>query len=160
MPEKDGASPDGQRSLDGPRSQCGMSRAAMLLGDRWTLLILREALFGVTRFDAIQSALSCPRSVLSSRLKTLCAEGVLTTRPYREKGQRPRRQYVLTRKGVDLALPMIALMHWGERHCVEGAPLAQLVERKSGAPARVALISKAGEPIGPGDVQLQKNAAL
>lgn len=143
---------------DGPvdPSACGMARAADLIGDRWTMLILREALFGVTRFDAIQQDIGCPRTILSGRLKRLVEEGVLTRRAYKEPGQRTRYQYVLTRKGVDLALPMIALMQWGEKYCLDGAPGAEIVERKTGAPARVSLVNQRGAPIAAGETTLRK----
>ncbi|MHA7871255.1 MAG: winged helix-turn-helix transcriptional regulator, partial [Hyphococcus sp.] len=88
-----------RQSSSVPLHQCGMARAADLIGDRWTLLIIREALYGVTRFDAMQAELGAPRTVLSSRLKKLCVAGVMTRRPYKEPGQRRRHQYVLTSKG-------------------------------------------------------------
>lgn len=139
-----------------PLERCGLAAAADMIGDRWMLLILREALYGVTRFDAIQAELGIPRTVLSGRLKKLCAAGILTARRYQEPGQRSRHQYVLTPKGVDLALPMIALMQWGDKHCLDGAA-ADVVERRTGAPCRVGLISAAGTPVEIGDVKLQLN---
>lgn len=137
---------------------CGLARAADLIGDRWTMLILREALFGVTRFDAIQNDIGCPRTILSGRLKRLVEAGVLTRRAYKEPGQRTRYQYVLTRQGVDLALPMIALMQWGEKYCLDGAPGAEIVERATGAPARVSLVNEHGAPISAGETALRKTS--
>lgn len=147
---------------DGPvdPEACGLARAANLIGDRWTMLILREALFGVTRFDAIQNDIGCPRTILSGRLKRLVDEEVLTRRAYKEPGQRTRYQYVLTRKGVDLALPMIALMQWGEKHCLDGEPGAEIVERATGAPARVSLVNHTGAPISAGETTLRKTGAF
>lgn len=135
---------------------CGLARAADLIGDRWTLLILREALFGVTRFDAIQNDIGCPRTILSGRLKRLVEAGVLMRRAYKEPGQRTRYQYVLTQKGVELALPMIALMQWGEKHCLDCTPGAEIVERATGAPARVSLVNHSGAPISAGETALRK----
>lgn len=128
-------------------AECGMARAADLIGDRWTLLIVREALYGVTRFDAMQADLDAPRSVLSARLKRLCDIGVMTKRPYKKPGERQRHQYVLTSKGVDLALPLMALMQWGDKHLRDDDPPAQIVERASGAPCHVGLISEQGAPV-------------
>ena len=147
---------------EGPvdRDVCGLARAADLIGDRWTMLILREALFGVTRFDAIQNDIGCPRTILSGRLKRLVEAGVLTRRAYKEPGQRTRYQYVLTRKGVDLALPMIALMQWGEKYCLDGAPGAEIVERATGAPARVSLVNESGAPISAGETTLRKTSTF
>lgn len=123
----------------------------MLLGDKWTLLVVREALYGVTRFDAMQANLGLPRTVLSDRLKRLTAAGVLKRRPYKEPGARARHQYVLTPMGVDLALPLIALMQWGEKHLfgdMSGAgPAAAIVERATGAPLRAGLAREDGGPV-------------
>lgn len=138
-----------------PKESCGMAQAAELVGDRWTMLILREALFGVTRFDAIQHDLGCPRTILSGRLRKLCDAEILTKRPYKEPGQRMREQYVLTRKGVDLALPMIALMQWGEQYCLDTEPFAEIVERRTGDACRVSLVNEAGAPVKVGETALQ-----
>jgi len=139
--------PDKVKHAPVPADQCGMARAADLIGDRWTLLIIREALYGVTRFDAMQADIGAPRTVLSGRLKKLCDIGVLSKRPYKEPGRRTRHQYVLTTKGVDLALPLIALMQWGDRHFRNGAPPAEIVERATGAPLCAGLVSAAGKPV-------------
>jgi len=138
-----------------PRENCSMARAAELIGDRWTLLIIREALYGVTRFDAMQTDLGVPRTVLSGRLRLLCKSGVMKKRPYKKPGQRLRHQYVLTSMGVELALPMIALMQWGDKHLRDGAPPAQIIERKTGAPCRVGLINQAGAPVEIGQTQFR-----
>lgn len=138
-----------------PPEVCGMAQAADLIGDRWTMLILREALFGVTRFDAIREDLGCPRTVLSGRLKRLCEAEVLMKRPYKEPGRRTREQYVLTRKGMDLALPMIALMQWGEKHCLEGEGAAEILERRTGSLCRVSLVNESGTPVKIGETALQ-----
>ena len=124
-----------------------MAQAAALLGDRWTLLVVREALYGVTRFDAMKDDLGLPRSVLSNRLKRLTEAGVLTRRPYREPGHRARHQYVLTPMGVELALPLIALMQWGDKHIRKRAPAAAIVERETGASLRAGLVNDDGAPV-------------
>ncbi len=138
-----------------PQHVCGMAQAANLIGDRWTLLIIREALYGVTRFDAMQADLSIPRTVLSGRLKKLCDIGVFQKRRYKEPGQRTRSQYVLTAKGVELSLPMIALMQWGEKHFSDHDGATEIVERASGAPCHVGLITERGAPISIGAAQLR-----
>ncbi len=142
-----------------PRSECGMARAADLIGDRWTLLVVREALYGVTRFDAMQADLGAPRSVLSARLKHLCETGIMTKRPYKKPGERQRHQYVLTSKGVELALPLMALMQWGDKHLRDGAPRAQIVERNTDTPCHVGLINDQGTPVSIGKTQLKISAA-
>ncbi len=138
-----------------PLDACGIACAADLIGDRWSLLIIREALYGVTRFDAMQADLNIPRTVLSGRLKKLCDGGVLKKRPYQEPGQRTRHQYVLTSKGVDLALAMLALMQWGVKQMPQGAPAAQIVERKTGAACRIGLVSEEGAPVSIGETQFR-----
>ena len=142
-----------------PRADCGMARAADLIGDRWTLLVVREALYGVTRFDAMQADLGAPRSVLSARLKQLCENGIMTKRPYKKPGERQRHQYVLTSKGVELALPLMALMQWGDKHLRDDKPRAQIVERHSGAPCRVGLINDQGAPVSIGKTSLKFQAS-
>jgi DNA-binding HxlR family transcriptional regulator len=138
-----------------PLDLCGMARAADLVGDRWTLLIIREALYGVTRFDAMRADLDIPRTVLSARLKRLCAHGLLTKRAYREPGQRTRFQYVLTSKGVDLAVAMIALMQWGDKNLPGAAPRTQIVDRKTGGLCRVGLVAENGDAVGVGETKIR-----
>lgn len=146
-----------QTALPSALNKCGMARAAFLLGDKWTLLVVREALYGVTRFDAMQSNLNVPRTVLSNRLKRLVTAGVLTKRLYKEPGSRSRHRYVLTPMGMDLALPLMALMQWGEKHLPEGGetPAAELVERATGAPLSVGLARKDGKPVALGDAHFR-----
>lgn len=127
--------------------RCGLAAAVDLVGDRWTLLIIRAALYGVTRFDEMHSSLGLPRTVLSNRLKKLVENDLLRKRPYKEDGQRTRHQYVLTSKGVDLALPLIALMQWGEKHILDAPGKTSLVERGAGAPLHAGLISEDGRPV-------------
>ncbi len=127
--------------------RCGLAAAVDLVGDRWMLLIIRAALYGVTRFDELQSGLGLPRTVLSNRLKKLVENDLLRKRPYKEDRQRTRHQYVLTSKGVELALPLIALMQWGEKHVLNSPGTTSLVERGAGAPLHAGLISEDGRPV-------------
>ncbi|NNE39619.1 MAG: helix-turn-helix transcriptional regulator [Marinicaulis sp.] len=144
-------------NINPPLDECGMAKAARLLEDRWTMLIIREALYGVTRFDAMQSDLHIPRTVLADRLKRLCANGILTKRDYREPGQRTRSQYVLTSPGVELAVPMIALMQWGDKNLGQNQPAVEIVDRHDEKPCRVGFINFNGEPVNVGDIQLKKS---
>lgn len=139
MAYSDGVLETKSTALSPSIEECGLAQAAILLGDKWTLLILREALYGVTRFDDIHAELGLPRSVLSKRLKLLVEQGVLKRRPYKASGQRARDHYVLTQRGVELALPMAAIMQWGDKHLRSGAVTATIRERKSGDPLTVAL---------------------
>lgn len=104
-----------------PLDDCGLARAVTVIGDRWTLLVLREAHYGVTRFDEMRADLEIPKAALSSRLKGLVDEELLERRPYREEGSRTRDEYVLTPKGRALLPALIALMQWGDRYASTGA---------------------------------------
>jgi DNA-binding HxlR family transcriptional regulator len=93
---------------------CSIARSLEVLGERWTLLIVRDALLGLHRFDDLQHSLGVARNVLTDRLGRLVEAGVLERVPYQ---QRPlRHEYHLTPMGRELAVPVIGLMHWGDRH--------------------------------------------
>ncbi|UMB71007.1 winged helix-turn-helix transcriptional regulator [Mycobacterium paraterrae] len=94
---------------------CSIKRALDVVGEKWTLLVIREALYGASRFEEFLAKVECSRAVLSDRLATLVEHGVLRQEPYREVGQRERRQYLLTEKGYDLFFAVVALMQWGDR---------------------------------------------
>ena len=136
-------------------AECGLAYAIDMIGDRATLLILRACLFGVNKFDSICAETGCPRTIVSGRLKKLTQLGLLAYRPYKEAGQRTRRQYVLTQKGIDLALPMLALMQWGNEARGDVGSDSGLVARKTGRPARIGVISDDDRPIAIGDVQFR-----
>jgi DNA-binding HxlR family transcriptional regulator len=101
-------------------AECALARAIRAIGDGWTLLILRETLCGVERFDAMHDDLGIPRSVLAERLSKLVAEGILEQRPYREPGCRQRNGYLLTEKGRALVPALVALREWSETHLPGG----------------------------------------
>jgi len=94
------------------RQNCGLARALEVVGERWTILVLRDLFFGVRRFTDLQAHLDIPRAVLTDRLGRLCDEGVLTRTEYR----RGRHEYTLTQHGRDLWPTLFALSMWGERH--------------------------------------------
>jgi DNA-binding HxlR family transcriptional regulator len=94
---------------------CSIKRALDVVGERWTLLVMREAFYGARRFDQFQTRIGCARNILSERLVTLTEAGLLRRAPYREPGQRERHEYRLTDKGLDLITAVIALMQWGDR---------------------------------------------
>ena len=92
---------------------CSVARTLTILGDRWSFLVLREAFFGVKRFDAVQCNLGIARNVLTDRLQNLVAKGIFERRAYRLRPQ--RFEYRLTEKGRDLYPCIITLMRWGDR---------------------------------------------
>jgi DNA-binding HxlR family transcriptional regulator len=101
---------------------CSIARSLEVVGDRWTMLVLRSAFEGVRRFDDYQDALGVARNVLTDRLTRLCDEGVLRRVRYQERPD--RHEYRLTRKGVELWPVMMTLLKWGDRHYApEGPPM-------------------------------------
>jgi DNA-binding HxlR family transcriptional regulator len=108
---------------DYPDQVCSLAKSLEVIGERWSLLIVRDVLNGNRRFSGIQSNLGIARNVLSARLQRLIDEDILERRAYQESP--PRHEYFLTQKGLDLWPSLIALMHWGDRHSAgpEGAPL-------------------------------------
>lgn len=97
-----------------PIDACYLAKAIDMIGDRWTLLILRSALFGVRRFDDFQTELSIPRTVLSGRLKALIENGLMEKQSYKVEGKRPRPEYVVTDMGRALQPILIAITQWGD----------------------------------------------
>ncbi len=91
---------------------CSLARSLEVVGERWTLLILRDLFFGVRRFGALQAHLDIPRAVLSARLATLVAEGLVERRPYRPG----RDELHLTERGLELWPVVYGLLRWGDRH--------------------------------------------
>ncbi|HUO91615.1 MAG TPA: helix-turn-helix domain-containing protein [Rhizomicrobium sp.] len=104
-------------SLD--RENCSLARALAVVGDRWTLLVLRESFMGIRRFDDFEKRLKIARRVLSERLTMLVDEGVLRKVPYQEKPT--RYEYRLTDKGFALYPTIITLVHWGDRFYADSA---------------------------------------
>jgi DNA-binding HxlR family transcriptional regulator len=100
---------------------CPIGRASSVLGDRWILLILRDATIGVTRFDDFRDHLDIAENILASRLRRLVEGGLLVKVPYHD-GRRMRQEYRLTQAGADLAPILRALGDWGHRHTRAAAP--------------------------------------
>lgn len=99
---------------------CSIARSLEVVGDRWTLLVIRTAFEGVRRFDDFQDHLGVARNVLTDRLGRLCDEGILRKHRYQERPE--RYEYRLTRKGVELWPTMMTLLMWGDRHYAEEGP--------------------------------------
>lgn len=93
---------------------CSIARSLEVVGERWTLLIVRDILLGERRFGEIQSSLGVARNVLSDRLQRLEREGILERHQYSERP--PRDEYFLTEKGLDLWPTLVTLLNWGNRH--------------------------------------------
>lgn len=100
----------------GGDERCPIARSLDVLGEKWTLMIVRDALAGSTRFSQFQQSLGVPREVLTARLGSLVEGGVLERTSYKPEGGRARDEYVLTAAGRDLSLVLLALGGWADRH--------------------------------------------
>lgn len=119
---------------------CSIGRTLALIGERWTMLVLREAFRGVRRFDDIRDNTGAPRQVLSARLAVLVEHGILRREPYQVLGQRARHEYRLTRKGMDLYPVLVSLLQWGDRYVADPAgPPIRLIHTGCGAQVGVTL---------------------
>ncbi len=93
---------------------CSVARSLAVVGDRWTLMIVRDLFLGSTQFEQLRRSLKISRTVLTDRLSLLESEGVVTKRPYQEKPTRYR--YLLTPKGTDLYPIIMTLVNWGDKY--------------------------------------------
>ncbi len=110
---------------------CSIAGALEVVGERWSLLIVRNVMLGLRRFDELQSQLGIARNVLQTRLRRLEEQGVIERRIYQERP--PRYEYRLTEKGLDLWPAMVALMQWGDRYTPPpGGPAVVLEHRGCG----------------------------
>ena len=138
---------------DGPlASDCSIAATLDVIGDRWTVLILRDVFRGVRRFTGLQADLGIARNLLSDRLSKLVDHGVLERVPYQS---RPiRHEYRLTAKGADLSTALIALMGWGDRwYASSGAPTV-LVHDDCGTPIEQAVrCPVCNESVNPGRIK-------
>jgi len=113
---------------DYDRQACPLARSLEVVGERWTMLILRDLFFGVRRFGELQARLDIPRAVLSARLTTLVDGGLVERRPYRPG----RDELLLTERGRELWPIVHGLMQWGERHLVEDGPVRLFTHARCG----------------------------
>ncbi len=107
---------------------CSIAGALEVIGERWSLLIVRDVFLGLRRFDEIQADLGIARNVLQARLGKLLDQGVLERRLYHEHP--PRYEYRLTEKGIDLWPAIVALMRWGDRYCASAGGAPVLLEHR------------------------------
>jgi DNA-binding HxlR family transcriptional regulator len=129
------------------RAGCSVAGTLAVVGEKWSLLVLREAFFGVRRFADFQRVLGAPRAVLTDRLATLVDEGILRRVPYQSEGERQRHEYRLTEKGIDLYPTLVALMQWGDKHLAGGGGPVMLEHRGCGAAVHLALVCDAGHEV-------------
>ena len=136
---------------------CSIARALEIVGERWTLLIIRDVFLGLRRFDQLQESLGVARNVLADRLNRLVEEGILERVQYSE---RPRRfEYRLTDKGRELNVALTALRQWGDQHLSEKPP--RLLRRKADRKAVIAaLVPRSADVLRPEEVELVPGPGL
>jgi DNA-binding HxlR family transcriptional regulator len=134
---------------------CSVARSVAVIGDRWTLMILRDCFLGVRRFEDFERRLRISRGVIAERLKHLVDEGVLWKEAYQDRPV--RHEYRLTDKGLALHPVIMAIVHWGDVHYAgEAGP--PLLHRHKGCGcdfAPVTICSECGEPVGARDVEVR-----
>jgi DNA-binding HxlR family transcriptional regulator len=134
---------------------CSIARTLELVGERWTVLVLRDVFLGIRRFDAIQRDLGVARNVLAARLDRLLAEDVLQKVPYQERP--PRYEYRLTEKGLDLWPVIVELLRWGDRYAAPAGPPVVLRHRDCGGLMDERRICEScGKPLHPRDVRAER----
>ncbi len=137
-----------------PTETCNLARAIDMIGERWTLLILRAALYGVRRFDDFQAELGCPRTVLSQRLKRLVDAGLLVRRSYKVPGARARPEYHLSAMGLSLRPILIGLTQWGDVWLGRGeAPPISFSKSGSKSAIRAAFVDVEGREVRPDQIR-------
>jgi DNA-binding HxlR family transcriptional regulator len=138
--------------------QCPIARSLERVGEWWSMLVLRDAFRGVTRFDEFQRSLGIAPNMLARRLASLVEAGLLERRRYSERP--PRDEYVLTPRGRDFRPVLLALLAWGNRHFAPEGASVVLVDRKTGAVVEPVLADPAtGQPVAGPDYALAPGPA-
>jgi DNA-binding HxlR family transcriptional regulator len=137
---------------------CPIARGLERVGEGWTLLIMRDVLHGLTRFDQLQESLGIPPNTLARRLNALVEAGLLQRRRYSDHP--PRDEYLPTPSGRDFQSVLVALLAWGNRHFAPEGRSVILVDRKTGAEVDPVLADAAtGQPIEAADYALAPGPA-
>jgi DNA-binding HxlR family transcriptional regulator len=132
--------------VDLSTSPCSIARALDRVGTWWTMLILRDCFYGMTRFDEFQKSLNVSTNSLTTRLNALVEEGLLERRQYSERP--PRYEYILTQRGRDFRPVLLTLFDWGNKHFSPEGPTMLLKDAETGKDVRLQLIdTNTGEPI-------------
>ncbi len=139
---------------------CSVARSLSVIGDRWTMLVLREAFLGVRRFADFEEHLGAARNILTDRLQKLVDHGVLERRKYQDKPE--RFEYRLTEKGLDLYPVIMSLVAWGDRWMDDGRgrPLEHIHNDCGDVMAPAQVCSECGEPIHAKNVHVRLGPAL
>ncbi|MBO0853021.1 MAG: helix-turn-helix transcriptional regulator [Nocardia sp.] len=136
---------------------CSITRALDVVGTRSAMLVLRESIYGTTRFDGFAARVGVTDAAAAAALRKLTEAGLLRKQPYREAGKRTRDEYVLTEMGRDLLPVIFALWQWGDKYLQDGVPPMQRVCETTGEPVRVELRSADGTQVELEDIQIRVN---
>src|SRR6185312_3840841 len=120
---------------------CPIARGLERVGEWWSILILRDAFAGMTRFDEFQKSLGIAPNMLTRRLNALVDAGMLERHPYNEHP--PRHEYLLTDRGRDFRSVLVAMLAWGNRHFAPEGASVQIVDARTGAVADPILVERA-----------------
>jgi DNA-binding HxlR family transcriptional regulator len=132
---------------------CSVAQTLEVVGDWWSLLIVRDVFFGVTRFDDIQRRLGIARNTLTDRLEWLCQHGVLTRVPYGDSGG--RFEYLLTDKGRDLQPVLLAMVAWGDKWAATAKNPPLVPSDSNGEPVELRLVNaRTGRRVQAGKVRM------
>ena len=139
---------------------CSIARTLEVVGERWTLLVLRDVLRGTRRFEEFVQSLGVARNVLSDRLERLVAHGLVERKPYQDHP--PRFEYHPTPKGSELLVVILGLMHWGDRHLAGRAGPPRLAEHRDcgGAVVEQLTCTSCGQALTPGEITTRPGPGL
>jgi DNA-binding HxlR family transcriptional regulator len=144
----------------GPDTNCSIARSLDLLGERWTLLIVREAFWGRTRFSEFRESLGIAPDVLTERLARLVDEGVLERRAYRAAGERERMEYVLTSAGRQLHFVIAGLSRWGrENRPRHDDRSPTYLDSQTGEPVELSFVTADGRRLDPEQLVIERPEA-
>ena len=141
------------------RQQCSIARSLEVVGERWTILVIRDAFLGIRRFDDFQRSLGVARNVLQGRLTRLVEGGILERVRYQERPE--RFEYRLTEKGIDLWPVVVSLLAWGDKHAAPDGPPVLLEHRDCGGRVNDRRIcDECGALLEPRDVRARRGPGL
>lgn len=130
------------------RLSCPIMKAMTEIGDKWVLLLLREAFMGTKRFEQFRENLGISKSVLSTKLKMMQDKELLHKVDYQEEGARSRAEYILTEKGKDLLQVIVSLLNWGNQYLVKkGDPTFFIVDEFEKNPVTLSFMSSSGNQL-------------
>jgi DNA-binding HxlR family transcriptional regulator len=148
------------KPVEGPEPRCQVVRTLDVVGERWSLLIIRNALRGQTRFSEFRESLGAPSDILTARLATLVAAGVLEKRAYQEPGSRERASYHLTESGRGLKLVIGAMVQWGDEFNPSPfGPSSVLTSSETHDSLDLAFVTASGQVIEKNDVTITPGPA-